>query len=212
MRRAAQFFFTGVFLLFMSGCGSQTQMTTPPPNNSNLSQAPVSITVTDTPPPGVAVLFFQLSITAANLTSSSGASVSLLPSSNPIPVNVAQLQTDSAFLGSANVAAGTYTSLSLTFSPNTQLTIFNGSGATIGSGANACATNTVCQLTPSTTGSLTLPFTTAPFPVTLAANSPLAFKVDIHLNTVIQSDLSVDLGATNGVTISQLPTPPSGAP
>src|SRR5208283_1442892 len=31
--------------------------------------------------------------------------------------------------------------------------------------------------------------------------------LDIHLNTVIQSDLTVNLAATNGVTISQLQAP-----
>jgi hypothetical protein len=205
MRRAAQFLFIGVFLLFMSGCGSQSQVTTNPPNNSNPAEVPVSITVTDTPPAGVTVLFFQLSITGATLTSTSGTAVSLLPSTNPIPVNVTQLQTESAFLGSKNVPAGDYASLGLTFSPNTQLTIFNGSGAAIGS----CANNTVCQLTPTPTG-LSLLFNTTPFPIDLAANSPLAFKLDVHLDTVIQSNLTVNLGATNGVTISQLPPPPSG--
>jgi hypothetical protein len=105
------------------------------------------------------------------------------------------------------VPAGTYTGLSLTFSPNMQLTIFNGSGGAIGS----CANNTVCQLTPNPSN-LNLTFNTAPFPVTLAADSPLALQLDIHLNTVIQPDLSVNLGATNGVAVSQLPTPPAGAP
>jgi hypothetical protein len=134
-----------------------------------------------------------------------------LSSTNPIPVNVTQLQTDSAFLGNASVAAGTYTGLNLTFS-NPQLTIYNASGSTIGTGANACANNTVCQLQPSATNmSLTLN-STPPFPVTLTASSPLAFLLDIHLNTVIQSDLSVNFGVTNGVTISQPPTPPSGTP
>jgi hypothetical protein len=104
------------------------------------------------------------------------------------------------------VPEGTYTGMSLTFATNPQLTIFNGSGATIGSGANACANNTVCQLTPATTP-LTLTFSTAPFPVTLTASTPLAFKLDIHLNTVIQPDLTVNLAAPNGVTISQLPPP-----
>jgi hypothetical protein len=149
----------------------------------------------------VVVLFFQLSITGASLEPGN---VSLLSSTNPIPVNVSQLQTDSAFLGSANVAAGTYTSLSLTFS-NPQLTIYNGTGSAIGT----CANNTVCQLTPTTTP-LTLTFSSAPFPITLAANSPLAFMLDVHMNRVIQSDLSVNLAATNGVTLSQLPSPPMG--
>jgi len=207
MRRAALFLLIVVFLLFMAGCGSQSSITTtPPPSNPNPADVPVSLTVTDTPPAGVTVLFFQLSITGASL---SPGGVSLLSSTNPTPVNVTQLQTDSAFLGSANVPTGSYTSLSVTFS-NPQLTIYNGSGATMGSGANACANNSVCQLTP-TTAPLTLTFSTAPFPITLT-NSPLAFVLDINMNTVIQPDLTVNLAATNGVTISQLPALPSGAP
>jgi hypothetical protein len=188
----------------MAGCGSQSSNSSNP-IVTNPETVPVSMTVTDTPPANVTVLFFQLNITSALL---SPGNVSLLPSTNPIPVNVTQLQTESAFLGSQNVTAGTYSSLVLTFA-NPELTIFNGSGATIGTGANACANNTVCQLTPTATN-LTLTFNTAPFPVTVAANTPLAFKLDIHLDTVIQSDLSVNLAATNGVTISPLPAPSSG--
>ena len=71
-------------------------------------------------------------------------------------MNVSQLLTDSVFLGSENVAAGTYTGLSLTFA-NPELTIFNNSAAMIRAGANTCANNTVCQLSPPT-GPLTLTF------------------------------------------------------
>ena len=211
MRRAVQFLFIVVFLMFMSGCGSQSQVATTPATNSNSANVPVSLSITDTPPSGVTVLFFQLTITGATLTNSSGSTVSLLSSTNSIPVNISQLLTDSAFLGSANVAGGAYSSLSVTFA-NPQLTIFNGSDSAL---ASTCALNTVCQLTPSTTSgsSLTLNFNSSPtFPVTLSASSPLAFKLDIHLDTIIQPDLSINLGATNGVTISQLPTPPSGTP
>jgi uncharacterized protein DUF4382/uncharacterized protein DUF5666 len=205
MHRASWFLFLAGFLLAISGCGGQYSMASNPASNTTSSNVPVSIMVTDTPPAGVTVLFFQLSITGATLATTSG-SVSLLNTTNPIPINITQLQTDAAFLGSANVPAGTYNSLSVTFA-NPQLTIFNDSGAAIGS----CANNTVCQLTPTTTPS-TLTFSTTPFPVTLAANSPLAFKLDIHLDTIIQQNLSVDLSATDGVTVSQLPTPPQGAP
>ncbi|MGD0840452.1 MAG: DUF4382 domain-containing protein [Candidatus Acidiferrales bacterium] len=212
MRRAAAFFIIAVFSVFISGCGGGSSMSGGAGIVTNQADVPVSMTVTDTPPAGVTVLFFQLGISSASLTSSGGASVSLVSSAtNPIPVNVAQLQTDSAFLGSANVPAGTYTSLSVTFAANPQLTIFNASGSTIGSGANACANNTICHLTPPASPS-TLTFNTNPFPVTLSANSPLAFKLDIHLDTIIQPDLTVNLAATDGVTISQLPTPSAGAP
>jgi hypothetical protein len=203
MRRAVQFLFIVVFLVFLTGCGSQSSAPAPQTTTPTVTNVPVSLTVTDTPPSGVTVLFFQLSITGATL---SPGNVPLLSSTNPIPVNVSQLQADTGFLGNASVPAGTYTGLNLTFGPNSQLTIFNNSGATIGSGANACATNTVCILMPTTTN-LSLSFTTAPFPVTLAASTPLALKLDIHLDTVIQSDLSVNLGATNGVTIDKLAPP-----
>jgi hypothetical protein len=133
-----------------------------------------------------------------------------LSSTTPIPVNVSQLQTESAFLGSQNVAAGTYESLSLTFA-NPQLTIFNASDNALSS---TCAVGKVCQLTPTTTP-LTLTFSSSnssAFPVTLSASSPLAFKLDIHLDTVIQSDLTVNLAAMNGVTLSQVSPPQPGVP
>ena len=205
MHRSTWFILVAGILLAMAGCGGQYSMASNPASNSNSGNVPVSMMVTDTPPAGVTVLFFQLSITGASLATSSG-SVSLLNATNPIPINVTQLQTDAAFLGSANVPPGSYSSLSVTFA-NPQLTIFNDSGAAIGS----CANNTVCQLTPTTTPS-TLTFSAAPFPINLAANSPLAFKLDIHLDTIIQQNLSVDLSSTDGVTVSELPTPPQGAP
>jgi hypothetical protein len=215
MRKATLVLCSVAFLLFMSGCGAQSGTVCPAGSNGcgpiAVPTAPVSLTITDTPPAGVTVLFFQLGISSAALMYQSGGDLPLLPFNTPIPVNLSQLQTDSAFLGSGGASAGTYTGMSLIFSPNSQLTIYNGSGAAIGTGANACANNSVCQVTPTATN-LTVSLTTAPFPVTVTANTPLAFKLDIHLNTVIQPDMSLNFGATNGVTVSQLPAPPSGAP
>src|SRR5208283_2321011 len=91
MRKAALFLFIVVFVLFMAGCGSQSQ---PPSVTDPLeAMAPASLTITDTPPTGVTVLFFQLNITGASLSSQLGGSTSLLSGTNPIPVNVSQLQT-----------------------------------------------------------------------------------------------------------------------
>jgi hypothetical protein len=159
--------------------------------------------MTDDPPAGVSVLFFQVSLTDATLTPASGSPVSLLPNSNPIQIDVTQLQALSAFLSTANVTAGTYNSLSLTFA-NPDLVIYNRSNTTI---ASTCAVGTVCELTP-TMNSATLNFTTSPFPLTLSASSPLGLMVDFHLNKVVQTDLSVDLGAANGVTVEQLASTP----
>lgn len=208
MRKAILFLSLAGLFLFLSGCGSQPSVTSTTPTSPAVTTAPVGMTVTDTPPAGVTVLFFQLSVTGATLANSSGGSASLLSSTNPIPVNVSQLQTDTAFLGSQNVTAGTYNSLSLTFA-NPQLTIYNASDTSISS---TCAVGKVCNITPTTSGPLTMTFSSSPFPVTLSASSPLAFKLDIHLNTVIQSDLTLNLGATNGVTVEEVKPPQSGGP
>lgn len=208
MDRLRLFFSVGLILLFLAGCSSA-----PAPNSSvnPNSGVPVSLSITDDPPTGVTVLFFQISLTAAYLTPASGSgNVSLLSNNTPIQVDVTQLQAISDFLSTANVPTGIYNSLTLTFA-SPQLVIFNASDATI---ASTCPLNTVCQLTPQIdNNSSTLTFSSAPFPVTVADNTPLGFLLDFHLNQVIQSDLSVNLGVANGVTIQELPsTPPYGPP
>ncbi len=195
----------GIILLFLAACGQGPNSNTSAANNS----APVSLSITDEPPSGVTVLFFQVSLTAASLTPASGPSVSLLSNNTPIQIDVTQLQAISAFLSTANVPAATYNSLTLTFA-SPQLVIFNASDSAI---ASTCPLNTVCQLTPQIDNSATLTFSSAPFPVAISANTPLGFLLDFHLNEVIQSDLSVNLGVANGVTVSELPsTPPPGPP
>jgi Domain of unknown function (DUF4382)/Domain of unknown function (DUF5666) len=213
MHKAGLSLFTGMILLFLAGC-SQGPVANPSSNNNSSSPnsnsaAAVSLSMTDQPPNGVTVLFFQISLTAASLTPASGSAVSLLAGDTPIQVDVTQLQAISAFLSTANVPSGTYNNLTLTFA-NPQLVIFNASDQTI---ANTCPLNTVCQLTPQVDNSSTLTFSSTPFPVTIAQNTPLGFLLDFHLDNVIQSDLSVNLGVANGVTVSQLPPlPPPGHP
>jgi hypothetical protein len=200
MRKIASFFFIGTMLALLIGCG-----TTQGNGISGISDSgspEVSLSITDDPPNGVQVLFFQAGITQAYLTSTSGATVSLLNNNTPIQVDVTQLQAISAFLSTANVSAATYNSLTVVFA-NFQLVIFNDSDSSI---ASTCAIGSVCQLTPTLDGSGTVTFSSTPFPVTIGQNSQLGFLLDFHLNNVIQSDLSVNLGASNGVTVSELPS------
>jgi hypothetical protein len=198
----------GLLLLYLVGCSS-TPVTNSSPS-SNSSTAAVSLSITDDPPSGMTVLFFQITLTAANLTPASGwGTVSLLNNNTPIQIDVTQLQAISDFLSAANVTAGTYNSLALTFA-NPQLVIFNESDQSI---ASTCPVQTVCQLTPQVDNASPLTFSSTPFPLTLTAGNPLGLLLDFHLNQVIQSDLSVNLGVTNGVTIKELPPmAPSGPP
>jgi hypothetical protein len=197
----------GMTMLFLVACGQG-----PSKNSSNPvsnSVAPVSLSITDEPPSGVTVLFFQVSLTAASLAPASGPSISLLTNNTPVEIDVTQLQAISAFLNTANVPAAIYNSLTLTFG-SPQLVIFNASDSAI---ASTCPLNTVCKLTPQIDNSATLTFSSTPFPVTVTANTPLGFLLDFHLNQVIQPDLSVNLGVVNGVTVNELPsTPPVGPP
>lgn len=200
--------FIGLILLFLAGCSSSPVSKSAANDQSGV---PVSLSITDDPPNGVTVLFFQINLTAAYLTPASGSSsVSLLSNNTPIQIDVTQLQAISAFLSTANVPTGPYNSLTLTFA-NPQLVIFNASDSTI---ASTCPLNTVCQLMPQIdNNSSTLTFSSSPFPVTVSDNTPLGFLLDFHLDQVIQSDLSVNLGVANGVTIKELPsTRPYGPP
>jgi hypothetical protein len=185
----------------LTGCG-MSKMTTTNPTQPSGDSVPVSLSMTDDPPQGVQVLFFQVSLMDASLTPSSGPAVSLLNGNTPIQIDVTQLQALSAFLSTANVSPGNYTGLSLTFG-SPLLVIFNQSDSSI---AGTCAVGSVCQLTPTIDDSSAMvDITSAPFPVTVSANSLLGFLVDFHLNTIIQSDLSVNLGVANGITVGELP-------
>jgi hypothetical protein len=210
MPRARLLLSVGLIVFFLTGCSQSPVSTTSPGSTGANSNGQVSLSMTDEPPSGVTVLFFQISLTAAYLTPASGSStMSLLSNNTPIQVDVTQLQAISAFLSTANVATGTYKSLTLAFA-KPQLVIFNASDQAL---SGTCPLNTVCQLTPSIDNSSSLTFTSAPFPVEVAQNMPVGFLLDFHLNQVIQSDLSVNLGVANGVTVEELPsTPPPGFP
>ena len=194
MRKSNFLLTAGVIGLLLAGCGRFPG--NGPISGSGAITAPVSLTMTDTPPSGVTVISLRLSVTGAVLQPGN---ISLLTSSSSIPVDLAQLQTRSVLLGSVNVATGPYSSLTLIFA-NPTLTILNNSGGSIGS----CANGSVCESNPSL-NQVTVPFTGAPFPITLTQNTPVGFQADINLNNVLQPDLSLDLSAANGVTLTQLP-------
>jgi hypothetical protein len=194
----------------LTGCGNGNSATTCTANCPVLL-TPVSLSATDTPPSGVTVLFFQLQLTAATLNPTSGRTspVSLLPSdsgsfgtSTPISIDATQLQAASQFLSARGVPSTGYDSLSLTFA-NPRLVIYNVSDSAI---SGQCAIGSVCQLAPAISGSsgVNLPLSYAQ--PALAANTPLSLLLDFRLNTILQSDFSLNLGAVNGITVSQIPS------
>src|SRR5713226_9695042 len=162
--------------------------------------AAVSVTITDTPPTGVTLLSFEVNVTGAMLNPGS---VDLLGGKGPTQIEVKQLETESAFLNTAAVTPGTFTSLTLTFA-NPELTFKNDSGAALA----GCAVGAVCEIKP--TGALT---STTNFPgqgLVIIANSPTGIQVDVNPDTILSPTLGVDFSLAGAVSVQQLTMKPAG--
>lgn len=170
----------------VSGCGGSSTAPPPPPQ-----AAQVSVTMTDAPPAGVAVLSFEVSVTGASLNPGN---VDLLAGKGPVRIEVKKLETEAAFLSTAGVAPGNYTSLNLTFA-NPELTFQNNTAATLA----GCAVGQVCEITPPNV-SLTATVNGA-FNVTTGMQTGLL--VDVNLATLLSGTLGVDFGASGAVTVTQ---------
>ena len=179
MRRTTLVALMLVSCAFLAACGGS--MNTPPTANG----VPMSLSIRDTPPSGVAVLFFEALITGGTLQPSDMTKSPVAVVTTPVEVEFGHLQTDTAFLSLSNIPPDTYKSLTLTFG-NAVLTIVNHSGAAIGS----CANNTVCQMTPSFNPSTAT--LTSPFPIAVTADETFGIKLDFNVNDSLQSDLSVN--------------------
>jgi predicted component of type VI protein secretion system len=106
----------------LAGCSSRSVQFSGGQTNS----VPATLSMTDTPPAGVSVLSFQVTLTAATLNPGNVQLITV-----PTTVEVTRLQTESSLLPAANIPPGTYTSLALTIAPNPSLTFQNNTGATL---------------------------------------------------------------------------------
>jgi hypothetical protein len=180
--------------LWLAGCGGTT--TTTPMTGS----APVTVSLRDAPPAGVTILAFEITVTGAQLqpANSSQTAVSLL--NTPVEVELKQLETETAFLNTAPAPPGTYSGITVSFA-NPEMTILDTTG-------QFCSGQAICKLHPTlnaATAAVSAP--TAPFPLTLNANTPVGLVLDFDLNASVQSNLSV----TPQISFTQVPAlQPSG--
>jgi hypothetical protein len=158
--------------------------------------APFSFTMTDTPPAGVTVLSFEVTVTSAVLNPNN---ISLI--STPTKIEVKHLETEAAFLSTVNVPAGTYNSITLNLT-NPELTILN-IGPAITAFGQTCNTGQVCEFKPSVAANLTIS-SSPPFPLVVSGNSPTGLLVDVNLNNVISNPLGIDFTAVGAVAVAQL--------
>ena len=183
------------------GCGGNS-MTMQNPSSQSV---PTSLTIHDNPPAGVTVLSFEVNVTGASLQPSDSSKPAVSMIQGPEEIELEHLQTESALLGNANVGAGTYNGLSITFA-NPTMTILNQTTAalSLGNGQN-CAVGQVCQFSPKLNQSMvTVQAPTAPFPLNLTASSPVVLDLDFNVDASIQSS---DLSITPTVSVKQLSVP-----
>src|SRR6202047_6248 len=175
-------------LAFIGGCGGSGHHSTPPP-----AEGPVVVSVSDQPPTGINVIFFQLTITGGCLlTSAEAGATSCTGAQNLFPVapdtiQFANLQTpvDSDVVSSTNVAADTYTGVLLMFGTGTA-TVTVDPGQVFGDGTTTCdntagTTPLVCQLAPAVSSSTV----TANFsaPVMLTSGTPVQIAIDLNVGS-----------------------------
>lgn len=180
-------------MLGLAACSGPKRPVVPGGGNATLS-----VTVVDTPPAGVSVLSFTVSISGLALNPVSGAAVPLTLPSNPLTIDLTRLQSDSQGLDAFQVAANTYSSLSVAIASST-VTFYNQSGAAIGS----CANNTVCTANPISATQVKI--SSAPFPLALASGQQAGIALDFNLRKALTSTMGVDFTQAGAVTASKLP-------
>ena len=175
---------------------------------SQANNAPVTMSMTDTPPAGVSPLSLRVTLTDARLNPGNRALLAA-----PVTVDLARLQTETSLLTSANVVPGTYTSLALTIAPNPSLTFQNNTGASITVGGTPCANGAVCTAGLTTANdSQSVNFPGAG--ITLAANTPAALLVDMNLSNLLTNpagSIAFDMSVSGAVAASQI-VPLGGSP
>jgi Domain of unknown function (DUF5666) len=187
MRRITALFLGLLSAALLAGCGGSSG---PPVIGPGPQSAQMSVSVTDAPPAGVTVFTFEVTVTGATLNPGN---VDLLAGKSPIRIEVKKLETENAFLSTANITPGNFTSLNLTFS-NPELTFRNDTGATLA----GCASGTVCEIKPS--GTLTATVNGA---FNTSTGMQTGVLVDLNLTNLLTPSLGVDFSTANAVTVTQ---------
>lgn len=172
------------------------------------STATVSFTmVADTPPSNLGIISFLVTPSTITLTSSTGAQTTLkINGSSGFTFDLARLQSDSAFLGTATkVPQGSITSIAVTFL-SAKLAFFNGTGTAL--------TNPSCP-----SGNICVASFAGPFTATITATQSISgntgFGIDVNLaNALTVSGSTLMLNLSNSGTspvVSDFALPRGGA-
>lgn len=166
-------------IIALAGCGSLNSSSPNPQSGA----ASINVSMQDMPPTGVDILSFQATVTG----------ISLQPGNVPLMtvqtrMELTQLQTMAAYMGTISVPAGTYTGMTIALA-NPQMTYLNDSGGMMMGGS--CAIGQICQMTPTMMAS-SVTINGAPFPLTVQKDTPLDMLIDFDLMNSMQSNMNVN--------------------
>lgn len=187
--------------LILCACGGSSKTVPPPPPQGS---ATLSLTLRATPPPpsaNLSILSFRATVTGISL--GSGVNVGLVSGAGGTYVaEFTRLQSDSALLSTAvSIPAGTYSSISVTFS-DVSLTYCTQTYCSSGS------SGTLAQVTGSA-GTATA--TSEAFPLTVTSGEKLGLALDVNIPNAIteqgQTISAVNLAAANVLTATVLQAP-----
>lgn len=157
------------------------------------------LTLHDAPPTvpsGVTVTSFEVTVTGVSLQPGN---VSLL--TTPQTVELTQLQTNSIFLQTTQVATGSYTGMTITYA-SPQYTFLNNSGSSVTVNGQACPANASCIASNPTVDSSTGTVTFSS-PLTVSQGTSTLLEADVNLNDVIQTGFDLNFSDSLGDTITQ---------
>ena len=170
----------------VAGCTGVTVAT--PAAILQASSGKVSVVAQSTPSRTTAVQSLRLEIASAVLNPGN---VSLLAA--PVAIDLAAITSGSAFVSTTSAPAGTYSSLTLTFSrPSLSITNTAGNALTLPSGT--CAVQTTCTFIPLISNNQAQ-LTTGIFPLTLVAGHTTSFALTFATGKILQSDDSLDFSS-----------------
>ncbi len=175
-----------VTVLLLSGCTGISVAT--PAAIAQATNGSLSIVAQSTPSTLATVQSLRLQITSAVLNPGN---VQLM--TTPVTLDLANITTGSAFLATASVPAGTYSSLAVSFS-TPSLSVSNTSGTPLAIPGGSCAAQSTCTFVPAlTTGQANI--STGVLPLTVTSGKTTSFALTLAVGKILQSDDSLDFSS-----------------
>jgi hypothetical protein len=188
--------------LAQSSCsGLHNQCTT----NCGGGDSSLSITISDTPPTNTSIVSFTLPIIGITLTPTSGSQVPVFSPSSSAYFELTRLQSDTNFIATNKVAAGTYTAVNVTVAAPSGV-FYNSSTTAFGT----CVAGGVCDIT-GAAATITYTFP-ASSQLVLTANANQWLNLDFNYNNAIVTTSGIGIDVTQTGVMTATTKVPTGVP